>query len=164
MEGIWRGSAAQKCERLYQRLENGKLTKAEYDDDQTTIYTWYLPAVFELEGLFTAAFDRDLKTTNPLNANLEDNDYWTSTITNLVNEKTDRSAYIIRPLERISYPLTDATVTYINRGLGFFGEDRDDQNKYNSYGSWVYLRPARKFTQYYKDGVWTTLPDGQATE
>ena len=163
-EGIWRGSAAQKCERLFLRVENGKLTKAEYDDDQTTIYTWYLPAVFELEGLFTAAFDRDLKTTNPLNANLEDNDYWTSTITNLVNEKTDRSAYIIRPLERISYPLTDATVTYINRGLGFFGEDRDDQNKYNSYGSWVYLRPARKFTQYYKDGVWATLPDGQATE
>ena len=164
-KGIWKGSAAQRCEHLFLRVENGRLIKAEYDDDQTTILTWYLPAVFELEGLITAAFDRDFKT-NPLNANLANNDYWTSTITNAINERESYAAYIVRPLERQSYPLTDATVTYINRGLGFFGEDREAQNDYNSYGSGVYLRPARKFTQYYQgsNGAWTTLPDGQATE
>ena len=165
--GMWGGCAAQKCEQLFLRVNGTTLTKAEYDGDSTTDLCWYLPAVFELEGLITAAFDRDFEDS-PLNANLNSGTpYWSSTITNAVDERNGYAGYYVQALKRQAYPYTDATVSYQNRGSGYFNPELDKQNDHNSSGTLMYLRPARQFTRYYQEGeaqnnAWTTLPDGQA--
>ena len=165
--GIWGGCAAQKCEQLFLRVNGTTLTKAEYDGNSTTDLCWYLPAVFELEGLMTAAFDREIEDS-PLNANLNrGTPYWSSTITNAIDEKDGYAGYCVQALKRTAYPFTDATVSYRNRGSGYFNSKLDEQEKHNSSGTLMYLRPARQFTQYYQEGeaqndAWTTLPDGQA--
>ena len=156
--GIWNGCASQECEVRFRRVEGEQLEEAQLDGDQTTDACWYLPAQFEMEGLFYAAFQQ----ANMPNTNLaEKTDYWTSTVALPTSDYSSTNLYCAFAMRNQFKSTTPYPSIIIDRGLGYFGDDEDEQDDHNMSGSYVYLRQARKFTQYYNGSDWATLPDGQ---
>ena len=151
----WNWSAPGKCEILFKRIENGQ--PVSDDKTRTTDKCWYLPAAYEMEGLYKASLTSPSlevnSTTSPtlLNGSLAGVSYWTSTTAGLQGAKlwAQYLPTVYNP-NQIRIRETEG-----NAGAS----DEEDGN-----GSFMYMRPARKFTQYYEgsNGAWTTHPDGQA--
>lgn len=158
----WENSASHKCETYFQRYDNGNLKTPTLEKGKTTKMSWYLPAEFEMEGLYKASLSSPtlkVNSTTKLNSpqvehlkgSLAGVAWWTSTLYDFTGGE-----YVARYLS-ITYNPDDIRIAHKNRYSGASDEEDGD-------GTFMYMRPARKFTQYYKDGVWATLPDGQATE
>lgn len=158
----WNWSAPGKCEILFKRIENGQ--PVSDDKTRTTDKCWYLPAAYEMEGLYKASLTSPSlevnSTTNPtlLNGSLAGVSYWTSTTAHFQGAKlwAQYLPTVYNP-DQIRIGETEG-----NAGASNVEEQDEGRGK----GSFMYMRPARKFTQYYQDtnGVWATLPDGQATK
>ena len=166
-EGNWIGSASQICEVCFLKVDGSSLIKEQSNGDggDRTNACWYLPAQIEMEGMFYLAFSKKEEGMRPKTNLAERTDYWTSTLAlpGGVDTENYHAAYAMRNQFSSNVPYPSII---IDRGLGYFGADEEAQHDRNLSGSFMYLRPARKFTQYYEDsnGAWTTLPDGQATE
>ena len=158
----WNWSAPGKCEILFKRIENGQ--PVSDDKTRTTDKCWYLPAAYEMEGLYKASLSSPSlevnSTTNPtlLNGSLAGVSYWTSTTARLQGAKL-WAQYL-----PTVYNPDQIRIGETEGNAGASNVEEQDEGRGN--GSFMYMRPARKFTQYYKgsNGAWATLPDGQATE
>ena len=175
------GCALAKCEVLFIKIEDEKVEIADYESrrNRTTDKCWYLPAQYEMEGMWRASAISDgrlnINTTTETKT-MEKVGWWTSTL----GSRTDyTNGYGGLVYQSIAVPSTtfENNVIYTfklvplprdaGNGNRPLPDDIDDPNEYiNTSGTLMYMRPARKFTQYYKNinGEWTTLPDGQATE
>lgn len=167
-------SAPGKCEVLFKRI--GDDDALDYDPrdglNKSTNKCWYLPAQYEMEGIWQASAKsgEQLKINTTTGKTMEGVCWWTSTIdshTDMVGSDLVYSAIRIRQTygEDYSDKLTRAL-----RDTGASNANADGtrlDSKYNYYGTAVYMRQARKFTQYYidnKDSEWVTYPNGQAEE
>ena len=158
-EASWPGSALGKCEVRFKREENGVLISATPGGtNKTTNQCWYLPAQYEMEGLYRASLSSPTlevnSTTTPtlLPGSLAGVAWWTSTLARIGSSANMRAIYlpVVYDPSRISIQATDRTAGDKNTGDGAQGD-----------GSFMYMRQARKFTQYYNGSDWATLPDGQ---
>lgn len=175
------GCALAKCEVLFIKIEDEDVDIAQYESrrKRTTDKCWYLPAQYEMEGMWRASAmsngQLNINTTTETKT-MEKVGWWTSTL----GTRTDyTSGYGGLVYQSIAVPSTtfENNVIYTfkleplprdaGNGNRPLPDDIDDPNDYiNTSGTLMYMRPARKFTQYYQDtnGEWATLPDGQASE
>ena len=156
--GSFEGAAPGKCRTLITRInEDNKLSS---DDNKATNKCWYLPAQFEMEGLFRASLTSpSLKvnsTTNPsvLNGSLAGVNWWTSTTAGIPKDAELYAKYLPSKFNpnQIIISETSGTTGDSNVGEG------------HGKGTFMYMRQARKFTQYYinnKDSEWVTYPNGE---
>ena len=173
-------SAPGKCEVLFKRI--GSNDALEYDPrdvnnpTKSTNKCWYLPAQYEMEGIWRASAmsGEQLKiNTTTTGKTMEGVCWWTSTIDNSGHGADGGWVYNAMCIPQTYWegyvPYTFELVsTY--RDIGASNANADGTKKdteYNSGGTAVYMRQARKFTQYYidnNDSEWVTYPNGEAKQ
>lgn len=134
----WKPCASAKSEVLFVEVKNGQKIIASYNAEHTTDACWYLPAEYEMEGLFRAY----LESNKDLNCNLTQSFWWTSTTDYI--EGTTYVAKAIQPLYR-GYVLKAENSARTN---GKF--ERDETPQIGDMQ--MYVRQARKFDDYYNNG------------
>lgn len=127
---IWYGCAMEKSETLFKKVLNNSTIVLPTKENSTTDECWYLPAQFELEGLFNAY----KQTNGALSLNfLRVERWWSSTIAD------DYCALALAP----SWEWQSNSLIAVIKCKRTMGKESTTIN--SSY----YMRQARKFADYY---------------
>lgn len=167
---FWNTSASYKCERPFLSAKEDATTNyaKPSGEAKTTDKCWYLPAQYEMEGLYRASAESDDHESSKLNINstlstgtMEGVGWWTSTLYQVAGSGATMQAVGIGPITYNEYTFS----------LGPFprtaGNSDVEGTEYPGSGQWMYMRQARKFTKYYIDkneSEWVTYPNGEAEQ